>query len=199
MANKKNILVACIYIWSLLFDMWCIYVLKKLHRILIFLRYTTQTRGTKKTKYYINHDDATQRLVIDNVTWMFRMLSYILQHGRKIFGEMVFKVEIPTKVNAKTVWRNNKWKDQLGSTAIICRIIYRYIFIVVGKLQGLPSWWSFWMRAKWMFWNVEQKNGHQHIAKGRLVSRPSQWSYTRRKIIVSRLYCKSWGTKKCWY
>jgi hypothetical protein len=114
----------------------------------------------KNINYYINHDDATQQLVMDNMTLdVPDVVSYITTWEKKI-GDMVFLVEIPTKANAKTVWRNNIWKYQPGSTAIMCRIIYRYIkfiLIATGKFRGRPSWWSFWMLAEGMLWKVEQR------------------------------------------
>src|ERR1700738_173407 len=83
---------------------------------------TAQRGGIKKIDYYINHDDATQRLVLDNMTSdVPDVVSYIRSWEEKI-GNMAFLVEIPTKVNAKTVWRNNIWKDQPGSAAIMCRV-----------------------------------------------------------------------------
>jgi hypothetical protein len=107
--------------------------------ILIIVMYVIQLKeeAYKKFDYYINHDDATQRLVLDNMTSdVPDVVSYIRTWEEKI-GNMAFLVEIPTKVNAKTVWRNNIWKDQRGFAAIMCRIIYRYIkFILIanGKL-----------------------------------------------------------------
>ena len=114
----------------------------------------------KKIDYYINHDNATQQLVLDNMTSdVPDVVSYIRTWEEKI-GNMAFLVEIPTKVNAKTVWRNNIWKDQPGSAAIMCRVLYRYIkFILIanGKLRGRPSWWSSWTLAEGMLWNIEQR------------------------------------------
>ena len=130
--------------------------------ILIIVMYVIQLKeeAYKKFDYYINHDDATQRLVLDNMTSdVPDVVSYIRTWEEKI-GNMAFLVEIPTKVNAKTVWRNNIWKDQPGSAAIMCRVIYRYIkFILIanGKLRGRPSWWSSWTLAEGMLWNIEQR------------------------------------------
>ena len=116
-----------------------------------YICYTAQRGGIQKKDYYINHDDATQPLVLDNMTSdVPDVVSYIETWEEKI-GNMVFLVEIPTKVNANIVWRNNIWKDQPCFAAIMCRIIYRYIkFILIanGKLRGYLSWWSSWTLAE---------------------------------------------------
>lgn len=62
--------------------------------IFIFIKnslcYTTQIRGTRKINYFIIHDDATQRLVMNNMTSdILDVISYITT-WEKFFGDMAF-------------------------------------------------------------------------------------------------------------
>lgn len=69
---------------------------------------------------------------MDNMTSDFSdVVSYITTWEEKNWKHGIFSGNI-TKVNAKTMWRNNIWKDELRYTAIMCCMTYRYIeFILI--------------------------------------------------------------------
>ena len=151
----------CIMIQNYLYIVYC---------ILITFMYVLQLKkeAYKKIHYYINHDDATQQLMFDNMTSdVPDVVSYIRTWEEK-FGNMAFLVEIPTKVNAKIVWRNNISNDQPYSTAIMCRIIYRYIkFILIanGNFEVIHHGGLLGHLQKDCFGILKKENGHVHIAK----------------------------------
>ena len=76
----------------------------------------------QKLKFY-NYHDATQRLVMDNMTWVFRMLSHISQHGRWKLGDMVF-FSRPTKINTKPC------EEQPMERLIMFHVLYNLLCIM---------------------------------------------------------------------